>query len=199
MSGDPAKTAEAKFDQVTVTELAGSIRPAAAANNLVSVILRNGTAIVGEILSADDTTVKLRRRGKMLSLATPHVARLVFQNPALPLDPEMIPNRPGLVLERNDFVDGDFAGIEKGEIKLSSVLFGVRRYRVKEARALVLRELLPDTAAYEVKTFDGCVWRASTARLDAEQLALEVPVLGSMKLPWAEVSAIRRGPRRGVE
>jgi hypothetical protein len=107
-----------------------------------------------------------------------------------------VPDRPGLLMVRGDFLDGEFAGIERGEVKMSSVLFGVQRYRLaKEAKAVSLRAIVPTAAAWEVKTLDGCVWPAGAARSGAEALSLDVPGLGEIKVGWAELTELRRAAR----
>ena len=196
LSGDQAQTAEAQFDQVTITALTEDSSAPGRLGNAVAVVLRNGTVVVGEISFADETVLKLQRQGRTLALSTPQVARVLFQKFPAPTGGGAVPDRAGLLMVGGDFLDGDFAGIERGEVKMSSVLFGVRRYRLaKEAKALALRAVVPVTPAWEVQTIDGSVWLASTVRLGSEALSLSVPVMGEVKVAWAELVELRRGGR----
>ena len=105
----------------------------------------------------------------------------------------LMPNRPGVLLERGDFLEGDFSGFGDGLVKISSVLFGVSTYKAgTQAKALGLRDIVPGVSECEVKTNDGCVWVATAARVEGDGLQLEVPVIGAVTVPGAEVSEISR-------
>lgn len=195
MPGDSAKAKQAQFDNVTVTQW-GDNRQQAEQKLNYSVVLRNGTVITGDLVSADATTVKLSRRGRIFSVSTLNIARILFQKLATPTGGSLIPNRPGVLLARGDFLDGDFNGFDDGMVKISSVLFGVSSYKVgTQAKALGLRDIAPGVFDCEVRTTDGCVWVATAAKLDENNLQLEVPVIGAVTVPGTEISEITRNAR----
>ena len=45
------------------------------------------------------------------------------------------------------------------------------------------------------QTLDGSFWPASVVRWGAEGLSLDVPVLGEVKVTWAELVELRRSGR----
>ena len=195
MSGDRSLLRGAAFDEVrfkdTRTE-PGANQPERSA----SVVLRDGTVIVGELKSADRTSVKLKRPGREFSLSTATVARLLFEPFDTPTGGDALPHRPGLLLPRDDFLDGELRSLVNGEVKVNSVLFGLRSYtQGHQARAFILRELAPAPAAYEVKTLDGSVWRAKTARLENDALALELPGIGKVSLAAGELLELTANPK----
>ena len=109
----------------------------AAANTLTGgVTVTGGTLVPAEILSADDTQVVFRRvgiAGVPETLLMTRVAGLLFQPvPAAKLG---LLHRPatGLVLRNGDFMEGDFQSLQRNQVHLTSVLFGVRRVRIENS------------------------------------------------------------------
>ena len=69
MPGDNAKAKQAQFDNVTVTQW-GDNRQQTEQKLNYSLVLRNGTVLTGDLISADATKVKLSRRGRIFSIST---------------------------------------------------------------------------------------------------------------------------------
>lgn len=106
-------------------------------------ILPDGTPVPAEILSADDTQVIFRRAGSVGEAETWPVSRvavLLFQ--PVPHARLGLLQRPatGLVLRNGDFLEGDFQSLQKRQVHLASVVFGLRRVRLETSViALALR------------------------------------------------------------
>ena len=191
MGGDKSQSKTAAFDRVQLTrkEPDNSASPPTAQRCVI--VLRDGSVIAAELKSANDTSVKFSRRGRDLAVATLHVARILFQDFAVPTGGEALPRGPGLLLSRNDFLDAEFRGIASGEIKMNSVLFGLKNYRLgNPAKALVLRELAPGPCAWEIKTLDGSVWRAKALRAERDEFVAELPALGRLRLAPSELAEL---------
>ncbi|MFM1769539.1 MAG: hypothetical protein RJA22_2068 [Verrucomicrobiota bacterium] len=107
------------------------------------ILLPDGSLVPAEILSADDTEVVFRRVGipaEPETLLVSRVAVLLFQ--PVPAGKLGLLRRPavGLVLRNGDFVEGDFQSLQRNQVHLTSVLFGVRRVRIENSViALALR------------------------------------------------------------
>ena len=111
-------------------------------------LLRDGTSVPAEIVGADDTQVVFRRAGAMEeSILTTRVSAVLLQ--PLPEKRRADLNRAtaGLLLKNGDFMEGDCRELKAGEVTMSSVLFGLKKYEAKRtARALIFHPL-PDPAA----------------------------------------------------
>ena len=165
------------------------------------VLLRSGTFLPCVVERATDTTLRASGRLEGHPLSTLQVARIICQPLSKAMEARITGSRPGVLLLRGDFTDGDFAGIENNQVKFGSVLFGLRKLDVKkEVLAINLREASPITAIFEVQLRDQTRLQAASLTADRDVLTVREPVLGEMKLPGAEVTSIKRrnapGPAR---
>ena len=157
------------------------------------VLLRNGTFIAGAVDKATESSVRLSGLLKDTPVSTVNIARILFQPLPKKLEERILPGRAGLLLSQGDFVDAEFRGIDGGQIRAGSVLFGLRTYDTKkEVLAAVLRPPAPGPAACEVRLKDGSVLFASAISGEANLLLLRDATLGSIKVPCSEVIFIAR-------
>ena len=179
----------AEFDHVTVRALEPRAR------YTPRLVLQDGTLIADHFGVVDDTVVNLSKEKRTLRLLTRHVARLEFRPVE---DPESLPaGRSGVLLATGDFVDGDFLCVTNGKVLLNSVLFGQRNYALdRKVTAVLLRDVTPKPAVFEIKTLDGCVWRAKSIVLEEGMLHAETWWMGRCKIPAAELKEIARLPSR---
>jgi hypothetical protein len=83
-------------------------------------------------------------------------------------------------------------------VTISSVLFGQRTYDLnRKVAAVILRDLVPRTAEFEVVTHDGSVWRPQSMKLAGpDSLQLTEPLAGSWIVPTRDLIEIRRSASR---
>ena len=156
-------------------------------------LFRNGSFVACAVERATETSLRASGLLKSAPVTTLNVARIVFQPISKVLEARMQAGRPGVLLAKGDFVDGDFRGFDGQRIKLSSILFGTRSYDVKkEAVAVVMRDVSANPALFEVKLRDGSVLRPASIRLQPGQLTLQDSVAGALKISLGEVAVIRR-------
>ena len=195
-SGDSAQTRQARFDNVTFSDGNDARSGSGRAPTHFAVVLENGSVLTAESFTADSSAVKVVRRGKTLTISGPKVSRLLFDRFGEADGGQAVPNRPGALLGGGDFLDGEFNGVDKNDVKMGSVLFGVRSYRAGgQVKAVSLRALAPLTTGFVVQTTDGSVWRTPTLKLGAEELVVESPALGIVRLPWREVQSLSPSER----
>jgi hypothetical protein len=120
------------------------------------VFLTSGAIVAAPIQSASEAAIRFQGVFSKQSLPLTRVARIHVK----PLDKEMaaaLPrDRAGVLLKHRDFIDGDFAGIENGRVKTTSVLFGNRTFDMaKDVIAIVLRPNASPTWRYSVFAQDG--------------------------------------------
>jgi hypothetical protein len=163
------------------------------------VVFRGGTIIGGlHVQSADEKSIKIHRGdGKSLSLATSEVARLIV-GPVTPQQLAMIPPMGvGVLLAKGDFIEGEFASLRDGRVKISSVVFGPRELAVgAEAIVIVLRDLATSQASWIVKTQEGFVYMARSIKLERDQLTIDDEAVGLLKVPAWSIVELKTGPGR---
>ena len=157
------------------------------------VLLRSGTFIAGDVESATDNSVRLGGRLKGTPVSTVNIARILFQPLTKKLEERILPGRAGLLLSQGDFVDAEFRGIDGGQVRAGSVLFGVRSYDAKkDVLAAVLRSPSPTPTTCEVRLKDGTVLHASAISGESDTLLVRDATLGPIKVPGSELTFIAR-------
>lgn len=156
-------------------------------------LFRNGSFVACAVERATETSLRASGLLKTAPITTLNVARIVFQPISKGLEARMQAGRPGVLLAKGDFVDGDFRGFDGQRVKLSSILFGTRSYDVrKEAVAVVMRDVSASQVLFEVTMRDGSVLRPASIRLQPGQLSLQDSAVGALRIPVGEVAMIRR-------
>ena len=153
------------------------------------VLLVNGSLLPGTISSADRSSVRLA--GVEAPLSRVQVARLMFQAIAEQQETVLQRGRIGVLLRSGDFVEGDFNGIRNGEIEVGSVVLGPKKVSVNQAVAVILRDVRPGPAKYEVTTYNGGLYRAGSIRLQNDAVLVSDSALGAIKIPVEELRDLR--------
>ncbi len=159
--------------------------------------LTSGSVVVGRFDFVDETSVKFTGLTDKPAISTPAVARILFQWLPERLAGKIKSGRPGVLLTDGAFLEGEFRGIERGRVQISSVLHGLRTLDVNnEVIAVVFHPLSPKPAAYGVKTTDGSHYAASTVSLAENEVVVQEAALGRWRVPIHELREIRRTIRR---
>ena len=157
------------------------------------ILLRNGTFLAGEVEQGSSTSIKIVNRLRPQPLTAVNVARILCQPLAPGLASRLVPGRTGVLLTKGDFVDGEFRGLERGKVSVSSVLFGTRSFDARtEVMAVVLHEVGADRSTFEVRLADRSRIHPSLLTLEPEALKLEDSILGSLRLPFPSVKLLQR-------
>jgi len=190
-TGAGTRLGEALFDRV------GVALEAAAGESRVprGVVLRSGTVLAGRVSMADDTKVSLETGdGKQMSLAVGDVSLLILR--PLPRDAvsRLTGAKTGALLNNDDFVEGQFKGIENQKVKLASVLLGARTFdAAHDVLAVALHSQATADCEFEVELSDGSILRASGIRAEGGALRAQVPPIGGTSLSLDRVILLRRG------
>lgn len=164
------------------------------------VILRSGAVVPNvQIHSADDQSVKLIRDGKPMTLATSDVARLVL-GPVSPLQLARIPpTGTGVLLSRGDFMEGEFASLNAGRLRLNSIVFGPADLASgSEALVVVLHDVTGSSgqAQWVVRTHDGLVYMAKSVRVDKDNLVIDDELAGTVRVQYGRLTELKAGAGR---
>ena len=164
--------------------------PATKSKYSPGVLLVNGSLLPGTINSADRSSVRVAGIDSPISRV--HVARLMFQTIAEQQETALQRGRAGVLLKSGDFVEGDFNGIRNGEIDIGSVVLGPKKISVNQAVAVILRDVRPAPANYEVTTHNGGLYRAATLRLQDDAVFAADTTMGSISIPVDQIREIRK-------
>ncbi len=158
------------------------------------VFLRDGTSVSVATLVLSDSGAAFSEDGRQWTVRRADLARVHFRHvPQLHLAPLA---RPGLLLRKGDFIDGDFKEIALGKMKVSSVLFGLRSYSLAdEVAVLVFRGATPAPVLFEVRTRGQGTFTAAALSVEADDLVATLPLVGVWRLPLAEVLEISQPQR----
>jgi len=162
------------------------------------VVLRNGAFLAGAIETASETSLRAPGVLKNTPLSTINVARIVCQPLSKALEERIIPGRAGVLLTKGDFVDGEFRGIDDGQVKVNSILLGTRSFDAKkEVLAVALREISPAPVDYEVRLHDQSFLPAAAVTFERDALVIKDAILGPVRIPIEELAVLKRRPAAG--
>lgn len=163
-----------------------------------AVHLQSGSVVVGRIRSANERQIDFAGAAAPEPISTRNVARILFRWLPDGLSWKVAAGQPGVLLSSGEFVEGDFKGIERGRVKISSVLLGIRSFDLNnELIALVLRKPSAGARLYEVKTTGGSLWIGAALQIEKDHLILQERSLGAWKIPLYEVMELRRRANTG--
>jgi hypothetical protein len=158
------------------------------------VLLRNGSFVAGQVKSVDEATVKFSFRGQQEFAVPIHKTALVClrlpgRSPAIEL------GRPGVLLNKGDFFEGELKKLEGRSIRLSSVLYGLRSFGLDDVAVVVLNSVAPEPAAFALRTTDGSRLQADALSVEGTLFVLEERALGPLRLPAEAVVELERSRR----
>ncbi len=158
------------------------------------VVTWDGSFLAAPLVLADDTALQFGGAQKDFALSTVNAARIVFQNLSAQRAAKIEPGRAGILLVNGDFVDGEFKGYERGRVKMSSVLFGLKFFDATyEVVAVILRDPTPGTPAFRIRASDGSVLLVKKFQMTAEGLTMDDATLRGYRVPAQELIELRQG------
>jgi len=165
------------FEQVKFQSLSAAGPPA-----LPKLLLRDGGVLAGRYLGADGSVIRWEAMGLTWSVSQVNVSRLVLQPGAQTLMNRVRPGRVGGMMATGDFVDGELVSGPNGQVRLSSVLFGLRTYpAVGELVAVFVRDVVEAPLEFEVRLVGG-------SRLHLRRLTLREGSFTALERSLGEVT-----------
>ncbi len=158
------------------------------------VFLRDGTSVSAASLILDDAGAAFEEGGRRWVVPAANLAQVHFRHvPQLHLAQLA---RPGVLLLKSDFIDGEFKGVERGKLMVSSVIFGLRSYSLAdEVAVVVFRGATPAPGLFEVRTRGRGTLTATALAVEADELMATLPLVGVWRVPLAEVMEINQPQR----
>ncbi|NBR85447.1 MAG: hypothetical protein EBS84_08205 [Proteobacteria bacterium] len=158
------------------------------------VVTWDGSFLAAPLVTADDTAMQFGGAQKDFTLSTVNAARIIFQNLSAQRAAKIEPGRAGVLLVNGDFVDGEFKGYDRGRVKLSSVLFGLKFFDATyEVVAVILREPAPGSPTFRVKASDGSVLLVKKFKMSGDGLTIDDATLRGYRVPAQELIELKQG------
>ena len=155
--------------------------------------LVSGSTVIGRPERADENEISFQGAPKLVRVPTGRVARIAFQPLSSDLAWKTRVSRPGVWVSNGDFFDGEFRGIARRELTISSVLYGLRTFDIDdEVVAVVLQPRKGPRLEYEIEMIDGSVLRAPAIALGDGEIKLRESALGEVRVPAFEIVEFRR-------
>jgi hypothetical protein len=161
-----------------------------------TVQLLSGSTLAGRIVALNDSGLFLSGGPGREPIQTRMIANVLFQWLPSRFSNILNSGKKGVLLMNGEFVEGDFMGIENGKLVLSSVLFGIKFYRMDdELIALVLQRPSKAKTQVEVRTTDGSAWIGTGMEFADNEIVLKDSALGKHAIPIYELAGVRwNGP-----
>lgn len=158
------------------------------------VVLLSGATISAPIRSANESSIRFEGVFAKRSVPLTAVTRIHVKPLTIDLAAAIPPERSGVLLKNRDFIDGEFAGIEKGRLKIGSLLFGNRSFDLaKDVVAVVLRGREPPPARISITSRDGTVIHGSAIAIEAARVSMaEAPDFSLRPSEVAEIKSSRQ-------
>ena len=161
------------------------------------VLLVNGGRIAGAFSPLNDAVVKFG--AKRIAIPAKEIAWAIYR----PLPPALAVQAPrgktGALLPGGDFFEGTVRSADAASAKILNPIFGPRTFAAGEIHALVLRNFLPQAAAFDVVTRDGSVYPALDVILgDGADVTVRHPLYNGLRIPVSELVEIRASASRMV-
>lgn len=192
--------AQATFDQVRLTGSglqgagpAGEASPSERSRFVAAkgLLLWTGSFAAGPVVSLDDSSVKFSFQGEQeMTVPTRQVTAVFLRVPRRP--PSLDRVRTGVLLNNGDLFEGEFQKLEGRNVKVSSVLFGLRSFALDDVAAIFLRPAGSATGAYAVRTAEGSVLQVRSLVLAPDRVACDEGVLGTIGLSPDSLVELRR-------
>jgi hypothetical protein len=159
------------------------------------VVLVNGGRIAGAFSSLSETLVRFEK--KRIAIPAKDIAWAIYQPSGATLIAQMPRGKTGALLPHGDFFEGTARGGDAATAKVVNPIFGPRTFAAKDVRALILRELQPQPAAFDVVTRDGSIYPALDVLAgEGGGVALRHPLYDGLRVPLADLVEIRASATR---
>jgi hypothetical protein len=163
------------------------------------VMLVDGSILARKIQAADESSITFAKGTAPATLSAINVSRIIFNSITSENLAALQSNRPGLLLQNKDFIEGDFRSLKDNRVKLYSVLFGIRTLEQSKVLAAVLRNVKTTPVAFELITRDDSRLRLNQIAVSKEGLHVQNGVLTGLKVAPSDIIEIKAGYRPGTQ
>lgn len=163
------------------------------------VMLVDGSILARRVQAADESSVRFANASGVPNVSSINIARIFFNSITSENLAALQPNRPGLLLQNKDFIEGEFRSLKDARIRLYSVLFGIKSFDQSKVLATVLRNTKLAPATYELITRDDSRLRLNQIAVTKDGLQVQNGVLSGLKIAASDIIELKAGYRPGSQ
>ena len=185
----------ASFDNVSLTRTLSLMGADAGGATSRGVVFRNGSVLTGQVRAVDSKAVSMSRpREPNLTIPLGQVSRVFFAPLTADVLSRLPADRAGVLLANGDFVEGEILDLSGSRVKISSVLFGIKRFETKQVAVAACRAIVPASTRFHLRATDGSSLLCDGLDVGAAGVRVKDPLLAPLHFPIAEVAEIVAGP-----
>ncbi len=157
--------------------------------------LVNGARIAGAFSPLGEAVVKIE--AKRIAIPATEIAWAIYQPIPRTIAVQVPRGKTGALLPTGDFFEGTIRGGDAATAKVVNPIFGPRTFAARQILALVLREVQPQPAAFEVVARDGSIYPAlDVSAGDSAGITLRHPFYDGLRVPFGDLIEIRASASR---
>jgi hypothetical protein len=133
--------------------------------------------------------------GEEMKLPASVILRSQFAALTRPQAERLTTATSGVLTRDGDFLEGDVKSLQSGSATVSSVAFGLTtmdRWRVVAVALPAPAPTRIETGLTDVRLQDGSIIAARKLTVDKEQLVIEEPILGTLRVAIKDVVSLER-------
>ncbi len=194
VSHDATRLCAAQFDQVEVYSKTAEVSPEPAAELVLlhgGVVLRDGRVITGDVRAMHQDTLHIGRpQNVQWRVPVSQVAQLILQPLTQRMTEQLLPDRNGVLLQNGDFLEGEVTILPSGDIRVSSILYGLQTLKRDQMSMIILAAADEPQAPVVVRAADGSVWVSDRLTLEQDAILIRDPLAGDLMLTARQLHSI---------
>jgi hypothetical protein len=152
--------------------------------------LQSGSVVVGPILSGDSERFQVD--SFPFSAPASGVTHIFFRWVPLRYASQVAFGRPGVLLATGEFIEGEFSGLQRDVLTMSSVLYGIKSFDADaDVVAVILRRSYEPSQRYTIVTLNGTTLHPQDLQFGDYEIAISENSLGPRKIPLPELLMVR--------
>jgi hypothetical protein len=162
----------------------------------ICAVLQDGTVLSGSLETVSGADGRLKRTGgEPVTIPVSTMARAQFAPLTRAQTQKFLSAGTGLLTREGDFLDGDIKEVKPDSVTVSSVTFGLTSMERQRVLGLVFptsASAKPENGLLEIRLSDGSMIVARKITLEKDQLVVDEPLLGTMRVAVKEILSIER-------
>lgn len=196
LSHDTSRLCIARFDQVDLRSGASPAARRAVVDRVMvpaGIELRDGRRIVGQVGAMGREAISIKPAGAQeeVRILLPQVARVMFEPMTWEMAGNLLDGRNGVLMKTGDFLEGEVSILSQRNVRVSSILYGLRTVARDRAAMLVLNPSDAADAPVAVQMTDGSIWMTDRVRIEGDRMVVEDDLAGVMRLESRNILSIR--------
>ncbi len=159
------------------------------------ILLKSGSRLACTVGPLSNGPVALPSRG--FSIPGTEIAWIVFQPFAFAIAANAPGGKTGALLPGGDFFEGTIKSADGATARVNNAIFGPRTFKDRDALALIVADVKPAPAIFELLTVDGSLYAVDAIAASGAAVMLR-HALFTVKVDPKDIVELRAGPGRSI-